>query len=200
MERDRKKQIIESALKVFCEKGYESTTINDITKKAKCSHGLFYHYFKTKQEIYQAILEDEKKGLSKKLSLKLLKIDDYVEKLRFILEETFYKVKNDELFSQYFYFGITQIYHYKESGYLPPKINEDEEKKIPFIKTLINLFTEGQKKGYFTKKWSPIECATLLHNIIGGTMINYIVMPKKMQKYLTTPNVDLIINIFKAGE
>ena len=48
----RKEEIIESALKVFCEKGYAGATINDIVKKAKCSHGLFYHYFDSKKEIF----------------------------------------------------------------------------------------------------------------------------------------------------
>ena len=44
--KDRKELILNGALKVFCEKGYESTTVDDITKKAGCSHGLFYHYYK----------------------------------------------------------------------------------------------------------------------------------------------------------
>ena len=36
-----------------CEKGYDNATVDDIVKKAKCSHGLFYHYFKNKKEIFK---------------------------------------------------------------------------------------------------------------------------------------------------
>ena len=49
---DRKNDILKSALKVFCEKGYSGAKIDDITKKAKCSHGLFYHYFPTKKNLF----------------------------------------------------------------------------------------------------------------------------------------------------
>ncbi len=37
----RKEQIVLAGLKVFCEKGYEGAKVDDIVKKAGCSHGLF---------------------------------------------------------------------------------------------------------------------------------------------------------------
>ena len=54
---ERKNEIALCGLKVFCEKGYDSSTIDDIAKKAKCSHGLFYHYFKNKQEIFEYVIQ-----------------------------------------------------------------------------------------------------------------------------------------------
>ena len=59
----RKNDIVQAALKVFCEKGYGGTTINDIVKKAKCSHGLFYHYFKNKKELFDAVCETRGKSM-----------------------------------------------------------------------------------------------------------------------------------------
>ena len=43
---ERKDQIVLAGLKVFCEKGYDGAKVDDIVKKAGCSHGLFYHYFR----------------------------------------------------------------------------------------------------------------------------------------------------------
>ena len=47
----RKKKILDGALKAFCERGVDSTTIDDICDKVGCSHGLFYHYYKNKDEL-----------------------------------------------------------------------------------------------------------------------------------------------------
>ena len=47
----KRQQILDGALKVFCEKNVASTTVDDICNKVGCSHGLFYHYYKNKDEL-----------------------------------------------------------------------------------------------------------------------------------------------------
>lgn len=49
----RKKRLLDIALKTFALKGYLNVTIDDITKAARCSHGLFYHYFSSKDDVFQ---------------------------------------------------------------------------------------------------------------------------------------------------
>lgn len=51
---ERKQEIIETALALFTEKGYENTTIQDIAEKLNIAQGLCYRYFKSKQEIFAA--------------------------------------------------------------------------------------------------------------------------------------------------
>jgi AcrR family transcriptional regulator len=50
-------QILTTALSLFCEKGYYSTSIADIAKQAKISKGLLYHYFKSKEEVLAALVD-----------------------------------------------------------------------------------------------------------------------------------------------
>lgn len=50
-------QILNTALSLFCEKGYYSTSIEDIAKQAQISKGLLYHYFKSKEEVLSALVE-----------------------------------------------------------------------------------------------------------------------------------------------
>ncbi|MBQ9549917.1 MAG: TetR/AcrR family transcriptional regulator [Lachnospiraceae bacterium] len=54
----RKQEILEGALKVFAKKGYEKTTITDIAKELGISQGLCYRYYPSKEEIYEAALEE----------------------------------------------------------------------------------------------------------------------------------------------
>jgi AcrR family transcriptional regulator len=50
-------QILETALRLFCEKGYYATSIAEIAKQAGISKGLVYHYFKSKEEVLGALVD-----------------------------------------------------------------------------------------------------------------------------------------------
>ena len=53
----RRNQIIDTALKLFSEKGFGNTTIKDISEAAGTSLGLMYHYFAGKDELLVAVFE-----------------------------------------------------------------------------------------------------------------------------------------------
>lgn len=52
----RHEEISNAALKIFASKGFASTKISDITSSANLSHGLFYHYFNSKKDLYMSII------------------------------------------------------------------------------------------------------------------------------------------------
>lgn len=54
---DRRKQILNSALEVFVEKGYNGTTTQDIAKSSNVSEVTLFRYFSSKQEIYMEAIE-----------------------------------------------------------------------------------------------------------------------------------------------
>lgn len=53
---ESKKRILEVSEKLFLEKGYDDTSISDITKELNMSKGVIYHHFKSKQDIFETIL------------------------------------------------------------------------------------------------------------------------------------------------
>ena len=52
---DKRRLIVDAAIKVFAEKGYHGTRISDIADHAEIAYGLVYHYFKNKEEILDTI-------------------------------------------------------------------------------------------------------------------------------------------------
>ena len=56
--KDRKLAIMETALEVFAEHGYESTSISMLAKRAGVSKGLMYNYFKSKEDLLATIMND----------------------------------------------------------------------------------------------------------------------------------------------
>jgi AcrR family transcriptional regulator len=53
----RKRELIDAARKIFCEKGYEQTSIRDILEVIGGEVGMFYHYFRSKDEIFRLSVE-----------------------------------------------------------------------------------------------------------------------------------------------
>jgi len=72
-----KEKILETALKLFCEKGYYKTTTNEIAKTAGISIGSLYSYFKDKDTIFLEILERYHKQFLSLHQLSITKIDVY---------------------------------------------------------------------------------------------------------------------------
>ncbi len=54
--RDRRQAILDTALEVFVEKGYESASISMIAHRAGISKGLMYNYFESKEELLAEII------------------------------------------------------------------------------------------------------------------------------------------------
>lgn len=54
---DRKRQVLLTAQRLFVEKGFSATSVQDILDESGISKGTFYNYFSTKNECLMAILE-----------------------------------------------------------------------------------------------------------------------------------------------
>lgn len=52
----RRDKILAVALRLFATQGYDAVTVDDITAACKCSHGLFYHYFDSKDDIFETVM------------------------------------------------------------------------------------------------------------------------------------------------
>jgi AcrR family transcriptional regulator len=55
---ERRREIIETAHKCFEEAGFTQTQISDISKRMNTAQGLIYHYFKSKQELLYAVVDE----------------------------------------------------------------------------------------------------------------------------------------------
>ncbi len=53
---DRPAEITKAALAAFAEKGYAATRVDEVAKRAGISKGLLYLYFKTKEDLFKAVI------------------------------------------------------------------------------------------------------------------------------------------------
>lgn len=54
---ERRVQLLETALSVFSNNGFDGTSMRDLAKKAKISQGLIYHYFANKEQLLEETIE-----------------------------------------------------------------------------------------------------------------------------------------------
>lgn len=53
----RRQELIDIAMRLFVEKGYSNVSVRDILKEVNGAPGMFYHYFKSKEELYNITVE-----------------------------------------------------------------------------------------------------------------------------------------------
>lgn len=61
----RRDEILHAALKLISEKGYQALGIADIASELGIGHGTFYRYFKNKQDVALAVLEEVIKRITR---------------------------------------------------------------------------------------------------------------------------------------
>lgn len=57
LEGGKKEEIIQKAMQLFFQHGYESTSIRMILEQVDGEVGMFYHYFKSKDELFEQVIE-----------------------------------------------------------------------------------------------------------------------------------------------
>jgi TetR/AcrR family transcriptional repressor of nem operon len=60
---ETRERIVMAAMELFWEKGYGSTSIADILKKAGANSGSLYHFFPAKQDVLTAVLDAYHQGI-----------------------------------------------------------------------------------------------------------------------------------------
>jgi len=55
----KRRQIIDGACRVFLERGFDAASMGEIARAARVSKGTLYVYFKSKEELFEAIVEEQ---------------------------------------------------------------------------------------------------------------------------------------------
>ena len=55
---DKRRQILDAAVRVFARQGFHSTRVADIADEAGVAYGLVYHYFKSKDEVLNELFSE----------------------------------------------------------------------------------------------------------------------------------------------
>ena len=80
-----KRKIFETSMQLFAEKGYDATSIEEITATVGVAKGTLYYHFSSKEEIFNFLVEEGVKLLKNSIAIKTDKLENSLDKLRAIV-------------------------------------------------------------------------------------------------------------------
>ena len=80
-----KRKIFETSMKLFAEKGYDSTSIEEITTEVGVAKGTLYYHFSSKEEIFEFLVKEGMELLKNSISVKTKQQKRYIDKIRAIV-------------------------------------------------------------------------------------------------------------------
>jgi AcrR family transcriptional regulator len=156
-----KQQILTAAAELFTEKGYESTTLEDVTERANLSKGTFYYNFESKEDLVVGIRRSALSSTIDEAYEAVARGDNpflVLEKL--LIDRTVYTEKYPELASVFYAHRFEYMFFRAEQ-----KLHEPDKKDEPqgrFRKVVYELVCEAQKVGLIRSDLSPEEVSTLI--------------------------------------
>jgi TetR/AcrR family transcriptional regulator len=193
-ERDKlrqRREMISAALELFSVKGYHNVSMQEIARKAEFAIGTLYNFFKSKEDLYKAIMLEKSEGFYKVLIKTLEEPDDEIEKLR-----NYTKAKG-ELFRADV--ALVRLYFAGPRGSRFDVSAVDaqlRERYYRFIKTLTAVFEEGMRRKRFNKIAAPGHLAIALDSLINSLLLLWVEAPER-HPYPEDPGT--ILDIFLKG-
>lgn len=141
---DKKIQILEVAERLFSDKGFEGTSIRDISKEAKINIAMISYYFGSKERLLEALILYKTSDLKLKLESLLQENLEPLDKVNKLIEIYINRISCNK--------GIFRVLHFE----LNSKKREKSfiaftELKKGNLKSVESIITQGQEKGVFRK-------------------------------------------------
>ncbi len=146
-----KARILDAAKKEFAKNGLGGARVDDIAEKAKANKRMIYHYFESKEGLFQTVLEDaylDIRSAEQKLHLEDLDPKAALEKLvRFTWE---YYLKNPEFLTLVNSENLHRAKHLKKSEIIPVSSRK-------LVSMVSSILERGVKAGVFRDGVDPVQ-------------------------------------------
>lgn len=137
-----KRKIFEIAMKLFSEKGYEATSIEEITATVGVAKGTLYYHFSSKEEIFNFLVEEGMKLLKNSIEIKTSKCNNTKDKLKAIM---LIQIKGIIKYESVLSIIFSQIYGNETRNQLC------QDKVKEYITVIEKIIDEGIEKGELKK-------------------------------------------------
>lgn len=136
-----REQLIQAARQVFAKFGYKKTSLDDIAKASRRGKSTIYYYFKSKDEIFKAVIDLESEIRAREIEKEISKKKDSREKLKVYIYFRMRSLKNavnyydaikNDLLDQLFFVDRLRTEHFEAEINLVKKMLLDGIEKKDF--------------------------------------------------------------------
>ncbi len=165
---DSRDEILKAAMQLFANRGFHETSMSEVAREARVSKALIFWHFKTKEELFVAVLNrllepyfidfaeeaaamDERQQILKLVDSYLSFVRDNASSVRFFLAQ----MLHDQRLSESLNDQVLKLY----GGYRA---------------MIVELIASAQQKGVCTRRSAPESAAAFLLSALNGLLIEYL--------------------------
>lgn len=156
-----KRKIFETSMKLFAEKGYDATSIEDITATVGVAKGTLYYHFSSKEEIFNFLIEEGIKLLQNSIDIKTAKLSNYIDKIKAVV---LIQIKIVEKYEDIITILLSQFWG-NEARNQKCKMHVYE-----YISKIEGIVKEGIKEGQ-VKEGNPQAIASEIYGLICSSLV-----------------------------
>ena len=157
-----KRKIFETSLKLFSEKGYDATSIEEITTTVGVAKGTLYYHFSSKEEIFNFLVEEGMKLLINSIEIKIARCDNVLDKIKAV---SLIQLKAVSKYENLLTIVLSQVWGNETRNVFC------KEKVIEYISVIQKIVQEGVDNGDIVECNSEIlaseifslTCSTLIY-------------------------------------
>ena len=162
-----RRQLLDSAQKIFYQKGYASTRLEDIAKGASLTRGAFYWHFKNKFEVFKALLDQSFAETSELMDRYLRSKQDPYTKIRSLIHH----LLNDRRRKEHEVYIFIKLYTEPDPE-LADLRSESRDLQQVVIPELARTIKEGIVQGDFQTPLEPEFIARTIFTFFWGFFSN----------------------------
>lgn len=186
-------RILDSAIKLFSERGFSGTTTKEIADSASVNEALIFRYFSSKRDLYGAIIEkkiEEQLGIEEPL-IRYRETKDDLLIFKSIAHRMFETCGNDPTFIRLLHFSALEGHELSDMFF---------DTYVEYINNLLGDYIEQRISDGAFKNLDPYIAARAFI----GMIINYIIVQelfggKKKKNVSTDSIVDSFVTVFLSG-
>ena len=187
-----RQKIMSAALKIFKQKGFDATRLQDIAKATGFTRGAIYWHFKNKMDILKTLLEDMRKRIFDELQSFQDQEGSTIVKLTELMRRTITAHTSDDRLQDLI---TVMISNYEVAEALRKKYETDEFPE-QFIGTISKLIQQGAEESAVRRDIAPVDIAWLAFFLFVGSIMANLKFPNQ---YPESVNTDKIVDCLMHG-
>ena len=161
---DKRRQILDAAVRVFARQGYEASPVGDVAKEAGVAYGLVYHYYGSKDAVLEAVFREAWGRLLAAVALAEETGETAPEQLALVVKIVLRAWRDDPDLVRLLVREITRS----------PHIQDELDEIGQAFATLERMVRRGQADGTFRADLDPKLAAWMLYGALEEVLTGWV--------------------------
>jgi AcrR family transcriptional regulator len=163
----QKRDIYRTAVKLFHEKGYEETRVEDIVRRLRISRATFFNYYPSKDSILHQIAEDAVRFYRTRLEEEITAQASTREKIHHLLDDMGKGIEADKRFYRAVFLEIMR----GQMGLVSGQVSME---KATIGKLTASIISQGQQEGEIRSDYPALQLAEILVGAYNNVILNWL--------------------------